>query len=115
MGSHNRWSLTDSDRVAITKNGESYEEFPIHDGLVDFDKSDCKFVAASNAHKDKPPILQATDSKWWGWKDSLAEAGITVHFLCSKYAEAKCAERWGHDRWLLQVSLHTAFGNTGWR
>ncbi|MEO8768275.1 MAG: hypothetical protein ABI363_08050 [Nitrosospira sp.] len=91
----NRWSLIDSDRVVITKNGESYEEFPIHDGLANFDKSDCKFVAASNAHKDKPPILQATDSKWWGWKDSLAEAGITVHFLCSEYAEAKYAEKMG--------------------
>ncbi|OJY14810.1 MAG: hypothetical protein BGO99_05210 [Nitrosospira sp. 56-18] len=91
----NRFSFTDSDRVTITRNGESYEEFPIHEGLANFDKSDCKFVAVSNAHIDKPPILQATDSKWWGWKDSLAEVGITVHFLCPDYAEAKCAEKMG--------------------
>jgi hypothetical protein len=91
----NRWSLPDSDRVTITKNGESYDEFPIHDGLANFDKSDRKFVAAACAHLDKPPILQATDSKWWGWKESLAEVGITVHFLCPEYAEAKCAEKMG--------------------
>jgi hypothetical protein len=91
----NRWSLPDSDRVTITKNGESYDEFPVHDGLANFDQSDRKFVAAANAHLDKPPILQATDSKWWGWKDSLAEVGIIVHFLCPEYAEAKCAEKMG--------------------
>lgn len=89
----NRWSLPDSDRVSITKNDESYGEFPDHDGLTNFDKSDRKFVAVANAHKDKPPILQATDSKWWGWKDSLAEVGIRVYFICPKYVEAKCLEK----------------------
>ncbi len=27
-------------------------------------------------------MLQATDSKWWGWRDALADCGITVEFLC---------------------------------
>jgi hypothetical protein len=91
----NRWSLPDSDRVAISKNGESYNEFPVHDGLVNFDNSDRKFVAAANAHPAKPPILQATDSKWWGWKDALDDVGITVHFLCPDYVKAKYAEKVG--------------------
>lgn len=91
----NRWSLADSDRVTITKNGESYDQFPAHDGLNVFDKSDRKFVAAANAHPAKPPILQATDSKWWGWKDALAEVGIIVHFLCPEYAEVKYEEKMG--------------------
>ncbi len=91
----NRWSFPDADRVIITKNGESYDEFPDHDGLSDFDNSDRKFIAASNAHPAKPPVLQATDSKWWGWKDALDEVGITVHFLCPDYAEAKYAEKMG--------------------
>jgi len=60
-----------------------------------FDKSDHKFVAAANAHPAKPPILQATDSKWWGWKDALMEVGITVQFLCPEYAEVKHAEKMG--------------------
>ncbi len=91
----NRWKLPDADRVTITKNGESYDQFPNHDGLNNFDNSDRKFVAVANAHPTKPPILQATDSKWWGWKDALAEGGITVHFLCPEYAKAKYAEKMG--------------------
>ena len=85
----NRWSLPDCDRVTITKNGKSYDEFPDHEGLVKFDDSDRKFVAVANAHSAKPPILEATDSKWWGWKDALAEVGITVKFLCPDYAKTK--------------------------
>lgn len=91
----NRWKLPDADRVKITKNGVSYDEFPDHDGLTKFDNSDRKFVAVANAHPKKPPILQATDSKWWGWKDALAEVGITVQFLCPDYAEKKYVEKMG--------------------
>ena len=91
----NRWSLPDSDRVAISKNGDSYDEFPAHEGLKDFDISDRKFVAVANAHADKPQILQATDSKWWGWKEALDDVGITVEFLCPDYIEAKYAEKIG--------------------
>jgi len=91
----NQWNTQKVDRVKITRNGASYEEFPGHDGLVQFDNSDRKFIAVSNAHPNKPPILQATDSKWWGWKDALAEVGITVHFLCPDYTKAKYAEKTG--------------------
>jgi hypothetical protein len=93
----NRWSLPETQRVTITKldNDCSYTEFPEHEDLRDFDKSDRKFVAVANAHKDKPPILQATDSKWWGWKDALAKLGITVQFLCPHYVEGKYAEKMG--------------------
>lgn len=91
----NRWSLPDVQRVTITRNGDSYEEFPTHDDLNDFDRSDRKFVAVSNAHVEKPPILQATDSKWWGWKNALAEVGIAVQFLCPEYVEPKYAEKMG--------------------
>lgn len=91
----NRWSLPDNQRVKITRNGESYDEFPEHQDLRNFDKSDRKFVAVSNAHSKKPTILQATDSKWWGWKDALSEVGINVHFLCPKYIAEKYAEKIG--------------------
>lgn len=59
----NRWNFPDTYRVTITKNSESYDEFPDHDGLINFDNSDRKFVAVANAHPEKPPIIQATDSK----------------------------------------------------
>ncbi len=85
----NRWKFPNADRVKITKNGESYAEFPAHDDLTKFDLSDRKFIAVANAHHKKPPVLQATDSKWWGWKDALGEVGITVQFLCLDYVKAK--------------------------
>uniref|UniRef100_A0A7C4RT47 Uncharacterized protein n=1 Tax=Desulfatirhabdium butyrativorans TaxID=340467 RepID=A0A7C4RT47_9BACT len=90
-----RWSLPQDQRVSITRNGYSYDEFPTHDDLSELDISDRKFVAVANSHPDKPPILQATDSKWWGWKDALAKVGITVQFLCQEYVEAKYAEKMG--------------------
>ena len=92
---NNQWNVDKVDRVMITKNGESYDEYPDHDGLIQFDISDRKFIAAANTHPSKPPVLQATDSKWWGWQDALAKVGITVHFLCPDYAEAKYAEKIG--------------------
>ena len=91
----NRWNLPDTDRVIITKNDESYAEFPEHEGLVNFDRSDRKFVAVAHAHPQKPPILQATDSKWWHWQHALRETGITVHFLCTDYIAQKYQEKMG--------------------
>ena len=91
----NRWSLHASQRVSITKNNDSYDEFPTHEGLEHFDRSDRKFVAVANAHPDKPPILQATDTKWWGWKDALAEVGVDVYFICRMYVTSKHTEKAG--------------------
>ena len=90
-----RWSLPESQRVVITPNDESYDEFPTHDELSHVDTSDRKFVAVANAHSDKPTILQATDSKWWGWKDALSECGVTVQFLCKCYIQTKYQEKMG--------------------
>jgi len=81
------------DRVKITRKqdpADDFEEFPSHDGLKQFDLADRKFVAVSAKHPARPTILEATDTKWWGWKDALAECGIRVHFLC----EAEIAERY---------------------
>lgn len=90
-----RWMLPDKNRVPITVSGDSYLEFPTHPGLVSFDRSDRKFIAVANAHPNKPPILEATDSKWWGWQTPLAEVGINVHFVCAEYAAAKYQEKMG--------------------
>jgi hypothetical protein len=89
----NRWKSSMVDRVVITKNGTSYDQFPEHEGLRYFDVSDRKFVAVANAHQNKPPILQATDSKWWGWKDALSEVDIKVNFICPEYVQAKYCEK----------------------
>ncbi len=98
----NRWNLPDSDRVTITRNNGSYNQFPTHPDLCNFDGSDRKFIAVANAHPEKPPILQATDSKWWGWKDALANAEVTVLFLCPPYIKTKYEKKMGkreaHER-----------------
>jgi hypothetical protein len=85
----NGWSSERIERVPITKNGDSYDQFPAHEGLKNFDVSDRKFVAVANAHPEKPPILQATDSKWWGWDSALRESGINVYFVCRDYIKKK--------------------------
>ena len=90
-----RWDAAKVTQVQIARNGDSYDEFPDHVGLKNFDPSDRKFVAVANAHSEKPPIMQATDSKWWGWKNALAGVGITVHFLCPDYTKAKHTEKIG--------------------
>lgn len=85
----NQYCLPASQRVTIHKSGNSYKEFPNIPELSEFDLSDRKFVAVSNAHPQHPPIYQATDSKWWGWKDALSSVGISVVFLCEEYIKAK--------------------------
>lgn len=91
----NRWKWPEVDRVSITQKGDSYEQFPDHEGLAEFDRSDRKFVAAANAHPGNPPILQATDSKWWGWREALADVDIPVRFLCPEYIKTKYEEKMG--------------------
>ncbi|WP_035236507.1 hypothetical protein [Desulfobacter vibrioformis] len=86
---YNRYSFPESNRVTITPKDDSYDEFPDHPGLADFDISDRKFVAVANAHHKKPQIMEATDSKWWGWKDALDESGIKVNFLCPDFVKVK--------------------------
>jgi len=88
-----QWNPAKVNRVSITKNNESYDEFPHHAMLAGFDQSDKKFIAVANAHSEKPPILQATDSKWWGWKDVFTKIGITVNFLCPDYTREKYEDK----------------------
>jgi hypothetical protein len=56
--------------------------FPNDSELDKFDEPDRKFVAVSAAHPERPPILQATDSKWLLWRDALRRHRVTVDFLC---------------------------------
>lgn len=90
-----RWNADKVTQVRIVRNGDSYDEFPNHVGLKKFDPSDRKFVAVANAHPEKPPIVQATDSKWWGWEKALASVGITVRFICRDYVKAKHSKKIG--------------------
>lgn len=79
------------------ERAHDFEEFPRHDGLGGLDPSDRKFVAVANAHPQKPPILQATDSKWWGWREALSHCGIAVEFLCPEEIQATYERKMGAE------------------
>jgi hypothetical protein len=67
----------------------TFEEFPPDRELeTAFDPADRKFVAASYAHPDRPPIVEAADSKWLGWEDSLQSHGIKLEVLCRDELQA---------------------------
>jgi len=83
-------------QVQITPRADDDEDFveltrPLSG--VTYDRSDRKFLAVAAAHPQHPPILQSFDSKWWGWRDSRRQDGVTVHFLCEHAIAAKHAEK----------------------
>lgn len=86
-----KWVLTNRtnplriDCVSITPFGDdpgNFEEFPQNEAFKGFDPDDRKFIAVSCAHEERPPVLQAFDSKWWGFRRAFQEEGIHVKFLC---------------------------------
>lgn len=79
----------------ITHQWRLYEEFPEDPALSTFDKSDQKFVATSQAHPQKPVILQATDHKWLQWREGLEKHGTCVSLLCETEIRATAARRVG--------------------
>jgi hypothetical protein len=92
------WGATRVTRVSLTpkKNDlADFEELPAPSPPVQYDRSDRVFLAVAAAHRDHPPILQATDSKWWGWKAELAKIGVTIRFLCPKEIADKHALKMG--------------------
>ena len=73
------------DLVSITPiNGSEneFEEFPDDPALDGFDPADRKFIAVACAHSEKPPILQAVDSKWLNFHDAFRQNGVTIEFIC---------------------------------
>jgi len=68
--------------LVIDEHGMTFEEFPTDPVLSDFDPDDRKFVAVALAHPQKPPILQAVDTRWWDFRDALLRNGVRVEFLC---------------------------------
>ena len=74
---------------------EDFEELPVPDDGSVYDISDRKFLAVAAAHSLHPHLLQAFDSKWWGWQFSLAKCGVTIHFLCPTEIQAKYKKKMG--------------------
>ncbi|OOY15867.1 hypothetical protein [Thioclava sp. DLFJ4-1] len=86
------------EQVTITEIEENrYSEFPSEELEAHFDPPDRKFAAVSNAHPQKPPILQAADCKWLDWWEKLAEHGIAVDFLCPSEARQFYAKKFPNN------------------
>ena len=73
------------ERVPLTPmdgDGNDFEEFPKAAELAEFDPSDRKYVAAALASCHNPEILNAVDTDWWKFDQSLRKHGVSVNFLC---------------------------------
>ncbi|HOY68952.1 MAG TPA: hypothetical protein PLP29_18900 [Candidatus Ozemobacteraceae bacterium] len=94
----NEWGGVRVTRVGITPKAadpEDFHELPPPLPGVSYDRSDRKFLAVAAAHPEHPPILQAFDSKWWGWRESLAKDGVAIHFLCESDIAEKYRQKMG--------------------
>lgn len=69
--------------------GRGFDEFPDDPDLASFDRADRKFVAVAVASGESPPILNASDSDWWNYRNALDRHGITIQFLCPELMQGK--------------------------
>jgi hypothetical protein len=81
-------------QVSVTEKHDDQTDFdelpaPLRSAAGDrIDPNDRVFLAVAAAHPLRPPIVQATDSKWIGWEVALRTYGITIDWVCRAYAEA---------------------------
>jgi len=62
-----------------------YDHFPNDHALAGFDDDDKKFVAAAIASGVVCPVLNAVDTDWRDFKDSLADNGVNDEQLCPQH------------------------------
>jgi hypothetical protein len=92
----NQWGGKKVTRVAITPRSvddTDFVELPDPPPGIRYDRSDRMFLAVAAAHPEHPPILQSFDTKWWGWQGALAQAGVSVHFLCRREIKEKYEQK----------------------
>jgi len=85
----NCWGFPSSERIKLHKTENGYKEFPRGMENTNVDLDDMKFFAVSNAHPLKPDIYEATDSKWWNWRNAAMQCGIRIQFLDEEYMQDK--------------------------
>lgn len=72
-----------------------FENYPDSDRLKSFDPPDRKYIALAYNHNKRPPIVEASDSKWWGIKDDLKNNGIDIFFIDEEYIKDKYLQKIG--------------------
>ena len=80
--------IAPEDNIHLDMDSEgNYVDFPLESRTEYFDWSDRKFIALARVHHEHPPVIQAADGKWYGYKDIFEEYGIHIEFLDEAYAE----------------------------
>jgi len=72
-------------QVAITPSGVgdgNFAEFPQDPELAAFHHKDRKFVAVILASGEHAPVINATDTDWWHFREALARHDVEVEFIC---------------------------------
>lgn len=84
---NNQHNLKHCELVNITPKTDDIDdflEFPNDPELNGFDRSDRKFVAVALTSKNKPKIVNATDSDWWNFRNELLKHDLRIEFLCPR-------------------------------
>lgn len=79
----NRSNVQHVETVALVEpESDTFDGFPDEQLQAEVDAPDRKFIAVAAAHADRPPIWQATDSKWLDWWQRLAAQNVRIEFVC---------------------------------
>lgn len=73
--------------TVLDNDPRGFEEFPDDPELAKFDSDDRKFIAAAIGSGIAPPILEASDTKWWAFRERFAMYGVVVDFVCPDLME----------------------------
>ena len=84
------------DFISLEETGENvFAVYPDSEELKAFDPPDRKYIALAYGHRQKPPIAEASDSKWWGIRKELDKNGIKVLFIDEDYIKKKYMQKIG--------------------
>ena len=77
-------------KIEITPNDErGFDEFPDDPMLTEFDDDDRKFVAVALASGMRPPILNASDTDWYEYRQDLKRHDLRIIFVCPELMVAR--------------------------
>ncbi|HWX43162.1 MAG TPA: hypothetical protein VN345_18595 [Blastocatellia bacterium] len=86
----NQANIEHCQKVSVTpteSNGKGFVEFPDDPELEGFDRSDRVFVATVLSDGRNAPVVNASDTDWWNYREALERNGVAVRFLCPELME----------------------------